>query len=256
MFSDDYPRTWSDMSFEFKGMFLYHIAMMVMFLAGQGLPFVEQIFIASSIALAVAIASFIRRVRRKWRWRGLTAMRVAAAVLMSALMGFFLFAVVGGALQAQGISLMRPFPLAPWALAAMGIAIFSILNILRITHLSEKAFQEECGGDALEPQPASPPEPRWKVVTKYAFMVAFLAVWLEGVTFFYVFDRTMRASSPTPTVERSIAFKNKGVTVYITPSEKQLIDQLQGFMFIGIPASIAVAFFLQYVLKIRLTILR
>ena len=35
MFSDDYPRTWSDMSFEFKGMCFYHIAMMAMMLLAR-----------------------------------------------------------------------------------------------------------------------------------------------------------------------------------------------------------------------------
>jgi hypothetical protein len=244
------------MSFEYKGMFVYHLAMMVMFVAGGGLTLIEQILIASAIALVVAIASFIRRLRRKWHWQGLTAMRVAGAVLMTALMGFFVFAGVGGALQAQGISLMRPLPMGPWALAAFGIAMFSILNILRITHLSEKAFEEECGDEALEPQPAPPPEPRWKVITKYVFVAAFLAVWLEGVAFFYVFDRTMRASSPTPTLERSVAFRNKGVTVFITPEEERLLDQLKGIMFVGIPAALAASFFLHYVLKIRLSILR
>jgi hypothetical protein len=257
MFSDDYPRTWSDMSFDFKGMFLYHIAMMAMMLLGRGLAFIEQIFIAGAIMLVIAVASFVRRLRHRWHWRGLTVARGGGAVLMVALMGFFLFASAGGALQAQGFSFERPFYLGPWALAALGIAVFSILNVLRITHLSEKVYQEECGDQAqAQTEPAPPPEPRWKVITKYVFIAAFLAVWLEAVTFFYVFDRTIRSSSPTPTVERTVALKNKGVTVYVTPVEKHLVDQLQGFMFVGIPAMIATAFFLQYVLKIRISLLR
>ena len=89
------------------------------------------------------------------------------------------------------------------------------------------------------------------MVTRYVFTAAFLAVWLEGVTFFYVYDRTLRSSSPVPTAEHSVALNNKGVTVYVTPAEMRLIDQLRDFMFIGIPSMIATAFFLQYVLKIR-----
>ena len=256
MFSDDYPRTWSDMSFDFKGMFVYHITMMAMMLLGRGLAFIEQIFIAAAIILAIAVASFIRRLRHKWHWRGLTAMRAGGAALTIALMGFFLFATAGGAFQAQDFSFERPFFLGPWALALLGIAVFSVLNVLRITHLAEKTFQEECGDQAREPEPAPPPEPRWKVITKYVFTAAFLAVWLEAVTFFYMFDRTIRSSSPTPTVERTAAFKNKGVTVYVTPAEKQLVDQLRDFMFVGIPTMIATAFFLQYVLKIQFRVLR
>lgn len=253
---DDYPKTWSDMSFDFKGMFVYHLTMMAMLLLGRGLAFIEQIFIAAAIMLAIAVASFIRRLRHKWRWRRLSLARAGSAVLTLALMGYFLFAVAGGALQAQGFSFDRPFFLGPWALAALGIAVFSVLNVLRVTHLAEKTFQAECGDQGREPEPAPPPEPRWKVITKYVFTAAFLAVWLEAVTFFYIFDRTIRSSSPTPTVERTVAFKNKGVTVYVTQAEKQLVDQLRDFMFVGIPTMIATGFFLQYVLKIRFSVLR
>ncbi|NOT41768.1 MAG: hypothetical protein HOP13_14875 [Alphaproteobacteria bacterium] len=251
MFSDDNPRTWSDMSFEFKGMFAYHIVMVAMFLTGRGLAFVEQILIAAAIMLAIAIASFVRRRRHRWRWRGLTPLRAGGAVLVAALMAFFLFAAAGGALQAQGLALGRPFELGPWMLAGLGIAVFSVLNVLRITHISEKAFQEECGEQAGVAKPELLPEPRWKVITKYVFAAAFLFVWLGSMTFFYLNDRMLRAASPTPTVEQTVAINNKGVTVYVAPAEKHLVDQLQGFMFIGIPAAIATAFFLQFVLKIR-----
>lgn len=251
MFPDDYPRTWSEMSFEFKGMFVYHIAMMVMMIAGSSLAFIEQIILAAAIMLAIVAASFVRRLRSEWHWKGLTVARAGGALLTAALMAYFFFSAAGGAAHEQSFSFQRPFSPGAWVLAGLGIAVFSVLNVLRITHMSEKAFREECGDQALEPQPAPPPEPRWKVITKYAFIAAFTAVWLAGVTFFYVHDRAIRAGSPTPTVERSVALTNKGVTVYITPDEKQLIDQLQSFMSIGIPVAIATAFFLQFVLKIR-----
>lgn len=257
MVSDDNtPRTWSDMSFDFKGMFLYHISMGVLLLLGGTLLFIQQIFIAVAIALVISVASLVRRLRHGWRWQGLTPLRAGGAVLMSALMGYFLFAGAGGALQAQGILLDRPFALGPWVLAGLGIAVFSVLNVLRITHLSEKAFRDECGEQAGQAKPEPPPEPRWKTIAMYAFMVAFLAVWLEAVTFFYVFDRTFRSGSATPTVERTATLTNHGATVYVTPAEKHLVDQLQGFMFVGIPAAIATAFFLQYVLKVRFDFVR
>ena len=256
MFSDDHPRTWSDMSFEFKGMFLYHIAMMAMFVAGQGLLFFEQIIVATAILLVIATASSFRRIRHKWRWPGVTTLRTARAVLTLALMAFFLFATAGGAVEAQGLSLTRPFALGPWVFAVLGIAIFSVLNVLNVTHLSERAFRDECSDQARQPKPAPPPEPRWKLVAKYVFAAAFLIVWLEGVTFFYVYTRTLRSASPVPTVEQSVALSERGKTVYVTPAEMRLIDQLRSFMFVAIPASIATAFFLQYVLKVRLSSLR
>lgn len=69
-------------------------------------------------------------------------------------------------------------------------------------------------------------------------------------------DRTFRSGSPTPTVERTATLTNHGATVYVTPAEKRLVDQLETFMFIGIPAAIATAFFLQFVLKVRFNELR
>lgn len=251
MFSNDYPRTWSEMSFEFKGMFAYHLSMMVMMLAGRSLAFIEQIAIAAGIAMIVTVASVVRRLRHKWRWQGLTPLRSAGAVLMVVLMAYFVFASAGGALQSQGFALNRPFALGAWVLGAAGLGLFMVLNILRITHLSEKVFLEECGDQALEPTPAPPPEPRWKSITKYVFAAAFLAVWLGAVTFFYINDRTLRSASPVPTVEQTVPMNNKGVTVYVKPAEMRLRDQLQGFMFIGIPAAIATAFFLHFVLRIR-----
>lgn len=249
MFSDDNPRTWSDMSFEFKGMFVYYIVMMAMMLVGGSLVLGQQIAIAAGVALLIALASFIRRIRRGWRWRGITALRAIGALVMAVLMGYFLFATAGGAMQAFAVD--RPAGMAPWALAVLGIAVFSVLKVLRIAHVSEKAFQEECGEQASDARPERPLEPRWKVITKYVFAVAFIAIWLEGVTFFYVYDRTFRSGAPTPTAERTVAFTNKGVTVYVTPAEKDLVDQLRKVMFIGFPAAIVTGLFLQFVLKIR-----
>ena len=198
MFSEDSPRTWSEMSFEFKGMFAYHVVMMVMMLAGGGLALIGQMTIAAAIVLVIAIASVIRRLRHKWRWQGVTPLRAGGAVLVITLMGYFLFAAAGGALQEQGLALQSG--LGPWALAGFGIAVFSVLSVLRITHMSEKAFREECGEQAARPKPEPPAEPRWKAITKYAFIALFIAIWLGGVTFFYVHDRAIRAGSPTPTV--------------------------------------------------------
>ena len=256
MFPEDYPRTWSEMSFEFKGMFAYHLSITVMVIASGWLTPIEETLIAAALMLAIAVASFIRRLRHEWHWQGVTALRAAGAVLVAVLMGYFLFATSGLALQAQGLELDRPYAWSPFILAGLGIGVFTVLNVLRITHLSEKAFREECGDQGLQPKPAPPPEPRWKVITRYAFAAAFIAVWLGGVTFFYVHDRTFRSGAPTPTAEQTVAFTNKGVTVYVTPAEKRLVDQLQGFMFIGIPAMLATAFFLQFVLKIRFQGLR
>ncbi len=145
MFSDDTARSWSDLSFDFKGMFVYHIAMMVMMIAGARLAFIEQIAIAGAIAASIAAASLVRRLRHKWRWKGLTPLRAGGALLLIALMGYFLFAAAGGALQAPSFAIDRPFGFGPWVLAGLGIAVFSVLNVLRITYRSERAFLEDCG---------------------------------------------------------------------------------------------------------------
>ena len=249
MSDDERPhKSWSDASFEFKGFFAYHVAMMAMMIFGRALPFVDQAFVAGTIAASVAVVSVTRRIQKGWRWSGLTVGRSLSAIVTFFLLGYFTLAMTG-------FSLERFTTLGPFSLAAVGIAVFGILSALRLVHGSEADFLAECG-DRVAVQavtPAAPRQPRWKSALKWTFAVAFTLVWLEGVTSFYVFDKTFRAGAHEPTGAKTEALINKGTTVYVTPDEKRLVDRLQLIMMLGIPSAIATAFFLQYVVKVNLS---
>ncbi len=243
--NDEQPVVWSGVSFELKGFAAYHLSMMVMMLLGNALSFFDQAFVAIGIGLSVSILSAIRRLRHDWRWRPPGPAQVFTAILVAALMAYFVGATTG-------FSVSRFVTLGPWALAVVGIGVYSVLQALRIVHTSEKAFRAECGDQTQLAEPERPPEPRWKAIIRYAFITAFILVWLETVTSFYVFDSTFRAGSPAITVSQTEPLTNRGRIVYITPAEKQQVDFLQTVMMIGIPSSIALAFFLLLVLKVRL----
>src|SRR5262245_59812028 len=119
--------------------------------------------------------------------------------------------------------------------------------------MSEKEFAADCGEGSESAEPKSPPEPRWKVVTKWVLLTAFALVWLEAVTAFSLNISTFRDGSPVPTVEKSEPMTEKGHTVYVRPADKKLADQAMALAFIGIPATILTAFFLQFVVGVKLT---
>jgi hypothetical protein len=245
MWNGTYPRTWSEMSFEFKGLFIYHIAMIAMMLAGSALAFAEQAAVAAGIALLIALWSLIRRVRGGWRWRKPGPLRVAGAVVAAALLIYFIGA-------GTNFSLTRLATLGPWALAGVGIGVFFVLNVLRLVRLAEQDFIADSLGEAVADE-APPTEPRWKAVVRSIFYGAFLLVWLQGVTAIYLFSSTFEAGSVQPTAERTAPLVNHGVTRFVTAAKENLVDQMLAVMMEAIPSAIAAAFFIQLVLRVRLS---
>jgi len=242
--NDAYPTTWSEMSFELKGLFAYHITMAVMMVIGKALSFVDQVFVALSLALSIAIASAVRRLRHNWRWRGVGSFRALGALAVTAMIAYFVLA-------GTNFSLSRFVALAPWALAGVGIGVFAVLNILRIVHFSEKGFLAE-GGHRAEIGNNPPPEPRWKARVRLVFVPLFIIVWLQVVTAFYLFSSTFESGSPTPAADRTHPLTNHGVTLYVTAFDGQLVDQMLTFAMISVPVTVLMALFLQGVLKINL----
>jgi hypothetical protein len=245
MWNGTYPRTWSEMTFEFKGLIFFHVTMMIMMLTGRALTFEGQAVIAGGIALLVALWSLIRRARAGWRWRKPGPLRIAGAVLGAALITYFIAA-------ASNFSPARFMALGPWAFAGIGIGVFYVLSTLRLVRMAEQDFIADCRDEEVADD-APPVEPRWKSVVRAVFYAAFLAVWLQAVTAIYLFSSTFEAGSPQATAERSAPLVNHGVTRYVTAAEKELVDRMLGAMMIGIPSAIAAAFFIQFVLRIRLS---
>ena len=245
------PRRWADMSLEFKGMFLYHVAMMALFalpvfaapLLG-GLPdHMTYVFIAAGIALSIAIGSAFRRARLDWHWRGAGVREIAAVIFTTLLMGFFASSITG--------KFPPPVGLMPWYLALTGIYLFTVLQILHVVHFAEADFRAECGEAPSAPQPATPREAGWKRVTRAVFGVFFLAVWLEGVGFFYVHSRALEHSSPEPVGAQTWSIEEHGRHNYVTKEEYDRDAALKALMFIGIPAALATGALLQFVLGIN-----
>src|SRR5690349_17785542 len=126
-FSQSGRPSWSDMSFEYKGLFFYHICMMALFImpvTGRHLDYAEYVFIAAAIGLAIAIASAIRRSRHAWHWRGAGIKEVLVLIVTTALMAFFFSSATS--------KFPPPVTLMPWYLAGFGIYVFAALNILNV----------------------------------------------------------------------------------------------------------------------------
>jgi len=236
--------SWSGMSFEMKAFFAFHVSMMVMMVAGSGLAFLDKALIAGAIALSLSILSAIRRLRRGWRWRGASVGRWLFAVLNALLFCYFIGAVTG-------FSLAKFERLGPWAFAGIGIGVFGVLNILQIVHRTEAGFLSDCGEGTVHDYSVER-EPAWKRVLGVVYSILFLVVWLAFVTFFYVRSSILSASSPIPTMGKTVAMAENGRTVYVSPADKNLVDLLQLAPMVGIPSIVTLGFFLQFVLKVRL----
>lgn len=238
------PKTWSEMSFELKGMMLYHVSMIALMLFGRSLAFIDQAFIAGGLALSISIMSAIRRLRHRWHWRGVSGWRVLGVVLMLALIVYFLLTV-------SLFSLSRLTELGGWTFAAVGLATFMVLHGLRIVHFAEATFQSECGDEGLEAPPPPPRLPFWQAAVKWTFFGLFIAVWLWMVTAMYFSRVAFQEGLPAPAGEKVVAVTDKGVTRYVTIYEKQRGDDMLALVPIAFLTVMAFGAFVQFVLKVR-----
>ncbi|MBI1214095.1 MAG: hypothetical protein GC190_21745 [Alphaproteobacteria bacterium] len=244
------PQRWADTSLEFKGLFVYHIAMMVLFIAplvvaplfGRLPDRAIYLLVAGAVASAVALVSAFRRVRLGWHWRGAGAKDVLGAVITVALIGFFALSI--------NTKFPPPVALMPWDLGLAGIALFAVLQILHVVHFAEADFRAECGEAASEPRREPPLEARWKRVVRTVFSIFFLAVWLEGVGFFYVHTRMIEHSAPEPRGAQTWSIEEHGRHHYVTREEYDRDELLKALMFVGIPAAMGMVLFMQFVLGI------
>src|SRR5262245_26817102 len=89
-----YPRTWGEMSYDFKLMFFYHGTMMVLFAAGQTLSLATDVIIAVVVLSACVVLAVRHRRRTPWVWRGISLSRLLGAAATVLLGGLFLSAAV------------------------------------------------------------------------------------------------------------------------------------------------------------------
>lgn len=242
-----YPRRWSDMSFEYQGMFAYHIAMMLMFMTGF-LPLVYEVAVASGVVLVVAGVSWDRRRRLDWHRPPLTTVDILKALGVFAMTALFAFAT------SQGFPFANPH-FAPWFLAIVGIGVFGVMQQLKVVTFSEAEFVELGKPQAVsvvEVMNSETGEPSWHRPMRAIYYVAFFAVWLSSLGFFYFESRAIQDGAPTPTAFATESITEHGRTVYITKDRAHLVSRLQMAMFIGIPLILVSGFGLQIFARVRL----
>jgi hypothetical protein len=241
------------MSVEMRMMFLYHICMMVLFVSGGSLSKSQELIVAGALLAVFTAVSLRRRSEKHWHWRRPGNIAFLTAVGGALLIAFFLYAP-GPLFPATNSRFL------PWYLAGFGIGLFNLLSGLNLVQSTEAEFQSMCGDEVSSSPSASVPSPllsapseqRWKTVARGAFKVYFLAVWLVGVSFFYVYGRAFGGGSPIPTASQFQPLTDHGKTVYISPSQRRLVDIFQAGMFIGIPSAIALALALHFVAKVKI----
>lgn len=250
-----YPKTWKEMSLDFKLMYVYHGSMMVMFMVGTGLTIQQEIVAAVFLAGVLSSISIRHRRQTNWRWPGVRIGDVVNAIGAVVFLAFFFFAAT---------PLFPPSaPRAlPWYLAGLGIGTFTVLSFLKVVHSSETAFLLHCrvvdqNGQEIAlvselPEAQLPADPRWKKLVRGIFSTVFILVWIGGVLSFYYFGESFKNGSPVQTTSHTEPLNNHGKIVFVTPAEKQRIDRLQTVSFVGIALVVAGTVFLHFVADVKL----
>lgn len=250
MFEPDgrrYPRSWKEMSFDFKLFFVFHGCMMVLFMFGSVVTVQALIGVVSGLLVVLTGLSIRHRILLKWHWPGVGVKEVLGAIFSIALGLFFL-----GAVTPRFVPLTPA--VFPWFAAGGGIIFFWTLSRLKIIFPTKNEFQSHCGDRGPEmSEPIRPAaEPAWKKTARTAFSLYFLAVWIVGVSFFWKYNTAIRDGTSEATPERQETLREHGRTVYITAEEKKIVSVLQHAMMIGIPSALLLAALLHFVVGVKL----
>ncbi len=250
-----YPKTWKEMSVDYRLMFVYHGSMMALMMMGQGLLSLRQeILVTAMLVTVLASISMRHRAHSNWRWPGVSGKDVFYAIGTAVVIVFFLYSVT------TPFSPTMP-QIFPWYSAGAGIGIFGILSSLKLVYLSEAEFLLHCRtidqyGQEI-PLLSELPEPklteaRWQKVTRGTYSVFFILLWIAGVLSFYVRGSAFKNGSPVPTATQTQPLTDHRNTVYVTPAEKQRIDLLQMVSWVGFPSLILGGFFLHFIVGVKL----
>jgi hypothetical protein len=242
------------MSVDFRLMFIYHVSMMLLFVAGgSGISLRHEIF-ATILLVAVLVAVSVRNRKKKgWHWQGIGATNVLFAIGSAILIAFFLFAATPLFPPSNPQSL-------PWYLAGAGIGIFGILHSLRIVYAAEADFLANCGSfdpyrQGAPPIPQrfnSPGEAPWKKATRTVYGIVFMLVWVSSVLSFYKLGVSFKGGSAVPAQTQTEPLTDHGRTVYITSAEKQQLDILQMISMTGIPVMVVGGLCLHFIAGVKL----
>jgi len=88
-----YPKTWKEMSVDYRLMFVYHGSMMALMMMGQGLLSLRQeILVTAMLVTVLASISMRHRAHSNWRWPGVSGKDVFYAIGTAVVM--FSFSIV------------------------------------------------------------------------------------------------------------------------------------------------------------------
>ena len=247
--SESYPRKWSEMSLDFKLMFVWHGSMMILFATGGRFSIRQELTLAALLMAVLFSASMQHRRSKGWHWQPIESKQFVWAAGTLLLTGVFLYA---------GTPLFSPSnpSFLPWYLAGLGIGIINVLSSIGLVRQSESQFIADCQiTDSQVPAvapPSEPTDPAWQRFLRGAFHLAFLAIWLNFMVFVYLHSKAIRNGSPDPTATQTDPVTEHGGTVYVTHEEKVLDDRLLTISMIGIPSAIATAAILHFLVGVKL----
>jgi len=247
--SENYPRKWSEMSFDFKLMFVWQGSMMILFMTGSNFTIRQELSFAAILMVVLFSASMKNRSSRGWHWQPAESKQFVWATGSLLLTSVFLYAA------------SPQFPPSypgffPWYLFGIGIGFMNALSSIGLVRQSESQFSADCQTNApqvpaVSPTP-EPADPGWQRFLRGAFTVAFVAVWLTGVTFFYLHGKAIHNGSPTPTTTQTDPITEHGGTVYVAHKEKVMDDRLLMVLMIGVPSVMAVGAILHFLVGVKL----
>ena len=154
-----------NMSFDFKLMFVYHIAMMVLFVTRPIDSAYGQILLAVVLGVLLTVASAIHKVKHNWSWPGIKITSIPS-VILSLLFLYMFFSFTAYAMnpnipipEVQFNNLptlaIEAWPIivqaisipvfTPWYLAGIGIVAFNVLSSLNFATQKKSEFESQCG---------------------------------------------------------------------------------------------------------------
>ncbi len=95
-------------------------------------------------------------------------------------------------------------------------------------------------------------EPPWKKSVRLLYFILFFAVWLEAVASAYYFGIAYRDGAVRPNALQTEPLSNHGKVVYVSSSQKRLVDTLMTGMAIGIPSTMLLGVILHFIVGVRL----
>lgn len=153
-----------NMSLDLKLMFVYHIAMMILFGLKPISNPIHQVYLALTLLLVLIIVSFFNKLKSNWSWPGLSfscipvitfnliftylflafasyAMTTGGSIPDVSLANFetFLIESLGVILQAASNPVFTP-----WYLAGIGIAFMNLMVSLNLAILKKSEFEAQC----------------------------------------------------------------------------------------------------------------